>query len=339
MPLTCALIITALILQMVVSPEQTTRLRNSLLFDTADISEFYWEPPDYPPTFKLGTLDPPAQLKAQLDNIVADPQQGTGNFEHALAIGRFLAVENFNSAIIQSNVLTSLDSIVHRGEGYCADFTQVYNGLAQGMSIPVREWGMSFDGFSGDGHAFNEIYDHVLDRWIFIDSYFSFYVRDRVSRQPLSVLDFRERLETETTRESIEVVPISEKRFLFGSKSMAIDYYRRGMTELYLWWGNNVFEYDESHAVSLAGQVSRSLQEAIAILTGIHPEIRILKSPKNEKAIAELERLKAKFLVLVSAGLLTYGLLFAQALTAMRNRRRASQRNDVGPESLSSRYS
>ena len=37
---------------------------------------------------------------------------------------------------------------------------------------------MSFDGYGGDGHAFSEIFDTQRQHWIFVDSFYSFYVTD-----------------------------------------------------------------------------------------------------------------------------------------------------------------
>lgn len=53
---------------------------------------------------------------------------------------------------------------------------------------------MSFAGYSGEGHAFNEIYDHRLAKWVVIHSFFSFHLTVRASGEPLSSLELRERL-------------------------------------------------------------------------------------------------------------------------------------------------
>lgn len=312
MPALMTIAIATLILLMASSPTEAVRLRNSLIFDTVEISDLQWKPPDYPATFKLEDHDPPVAFQNAIAGIVEKRLEAQPSFADAIALGNHLAVVDFNGGRIQSDSVTSLDGIVNRGAGYCADFAQVFNGLAHTASLPVREWGMSFGGFNGDGHSFNEVFDYTRDRWIFIDSYFSFYVTDRLSGEPLSVLEFRDRLQRVGGRSSVEVVPISEERFLFGSADSALDYYQRGINGYYVWWGNNVFDYDRSVPVSLAAKVSRSLEEAVAILIGIHPEIRILHVSENESAIDELEKTRARLLVLAIEGAVTSSIVLWQ---------------------------
>jgi hypothetical protein len=90
---------------------------------------------------------------------------------------------------------------------------------------------MSFDGYGGDGHAFSEIFDTQRQHWIFVDSFYSFYVTDEHG-EPLSVADFRRRLLLPAAPP--QVVPIQPGKFAFKSGQAALDYYRRGADAFYL---------------------------------------------------------------------------------------------------------
>src|SRR3546814_14332335 len=79
-----------------------------------------------------------------------------------------------------------------------------------------------------NGHAFNEIWDPALQKWVFIDSFVSFYVVDRASGVPLSALEFRAALLEEPDAEAIEVMQTVPERFPFKSVERALDWYRRG---------------------------------------------------------------------------------------------------------------
>ncbi len=314
----------ALTVPMVPSSSEAVRLRNSLIFDTIAVDDLRWSPPEYPQGFKLGAAAPPPEFEHAIAEIPSPSSPSSpidGDVTRALAAGTYLAIEGFQGGRIQSDAVTNLKGIVDNGAGYCADFSQVFNGLAHTLSIPVREWGMSFDGFGGDGHAFNEFYDQARDRWIFIDSYFSFYVTDSASGEPLSVLEFRDRLGSDAKRATIAVVPLLEERFLFESADNALDYYTDGADELYLWWGNNVFDYDESALVSMAARLSRHLEQAMAILVGVHPEIRIIATGENRERVAELERLRQRFLILAAIGIAASLALAIQIVSALRRRR------------------
>jgi len=315
----------ALTVPMVISSSEAVRLRNSLIFDTVAVDDLRWSPAEYPQSFKLGRGTPPAEFERAIADISAMPTTPVGDVGQALAAGAYLAVDGFKGGRIQSDAVTNLTGIVDNGAGYCADFSQVFNGLAHTLSIPVREWGMSFDGFGGDGHAFNEFYDRQRDRWVFIDSYFSFYVTDRASGEPLSVLELRDRLGSDEKRSTIAVVPLSEERFLFESADNALDYYADGRDQLYLWWGNNVFDYDESTLVSMAAGMSRHLEQAMAILVGVHPQIRIIGTSDNQAAVDKLEQLRVRFLTLAAVGILAFLLLAGQLLFAVRRRRQRSR--------------
>jgi hypothetical protein len=86
----------------------------------------------------------------------------------------------------------------------------------------------------------------------------------------------------------------------------ALDYYRRGANEWYLWWGNDVFSYEASPAVAWSSRLSGSLGQLIATLLGVHPRIRILRSSENAQTVRDVERLgrRVRWLLALLAGLI-----------------------------------
>jgi len=147
------------IFQMIVPPTEAVRVRNSLIFDVTDMREAQWTPSQYPTSFKLEASNPPALFIEAVSATGRSNESYTDDFGSALAIGRQLAVGKFKGGAIQPDTASTFTKIMEEGTGYCADFTQVFNGLAHAAALPVREWGMSFDGFGGSGHAFNEVFD------------------------------------------------------------------------------------------------------------------------------------------------------------------------------------
>lgn len=302
-------------------PTEMTRFRNSLIASVGEPTDFDWAANQAPLGFRQESLPAPAPLgSAAEDHREAD---AVGTMQ---ALVRHLRSLPKRRGPIQSNTLETYRIIREEGRGYCADYTQVFNGLAHAATLPVREWGMSFDRFSGDGHAFSEVYDAESGQWVFVDPMHGFYVRDRATGRPLSVLAFRDRLATGTASASVEVVPIGDA-FMFDSAQEAIEYYRAGADQFYLWFGNDVFSYDNHVLVRLLGPVSRPLEQLAAIFFGVHPTIRILPTATNQSEIDALFALRSRTVVLiVIAGVL--GLLIlvqlVRLIVARRQRGRAA---------------
>jgi hypothetical protein len=191
--------------------------------------------------------------------------------------------------------VTALERITTDGAGYCADYTQVYGAIGRAAGLSVREWGMSFDGYGGDGHAFNEVWDRSRGKWLFIDSFFSFYVTDP-DGEPLSATELRGHLLDGTTSE-LQVVPINPARFGFKSPARALEYYRRGAPRFFLVWGNNALSYDAAPAVKAFSGVSRSAEQVAGIALGLHPRLVISRDFADPAAVAELVRLRVVMIV------------------------------------------
>ena len=300
-------------------PIEMTRFRNSLLASVGQSADFDWNAGQPPADFRQESLPAPAAFREIAD---LGRQQDTVRAMNALV--EHLRARPKRRGPIQSDTLETYRIIRAEGRGYCADYTQVFNALAYTAALPVREWGMSFDRFSGDGHAFSEVYDRDAGQWIFVDPMHGFFVRDRASGRPLSVLDFRQRLLDLDSFDSLEIVPIGNA-FMFDSPREAYEYYRAGVDQFYLWFGNDVLSYDEHLLVRLLGPISRPLEQLAAILAGVHPKIRILPTASNRDEIDDLFALRTRVIALTAAAALLGMVVLAQAVWLIRERRRRAR--------------
>ena len=211
---------------------EAVRLRNSLIATTGTIADFDWNPTDVPPEYQQErTTIIPSALRTFVLAATADPKapvtDAVGESSAAIRLAAALARQGRRGQALQGDTVTVFSTIVTEGGGYCADYTQVFNALAYVADIPVREWGMSFDGFGGDGHAFNEIYDRRLQKWVLLDVFNGFYPVDRTSGLPLSALEFRGRLTQSDVLETTAIIPVGP-RPRFRELEDAVAYYRRG---------------------------------------------------------------------------------------------------------------
>ena len=309
---------------------ELVRFRNSLLAGVGTPADFRWVPTNPPPGFRQENSTTPTVIAYAAARIAAQSEPASA----ALDLVTHLRAKPKRKGPIKSSTVTAYRLITEQGRGYCADYTQAFNGLAYALDLPVREWGMSFDDFSGDGHAFSETWDADRNAWVFIDSFHGFFVRDRASGQAMSVLEFHARLAREDGFATLDVVPIGTA-FRFDSAREAYDYYAKGADRFFLWFGNAVFSYDEHPVIRTLSGVSRSLEQLAAISLGIHPTLKILPTPTNAAAIAALQRFRIAVLalVLVTAVLSLVALL--QLLGLLRNRRsRAAGSAGVHTETL-----
>jgi hypothetical protein len=288
------------------SPFEITRLRNSLLADVGIAEDFGWSPESPPADYAAENEPAPAEFQQIVQALRFDASDET-ELDRALAIARHLTNGDVTTGeAIQSNTLSAYKAITERNRGYCADYTQVFNALNLASGVPVREWGMSFDGFSGDGHAFSEIYDSQLGKWVFIDSFYSFYVVDPITKVPLSVLELRERLKADRETLRAGLVPIDPAAFAFREPRRAIDYYGRGLEQFYLWFGNDVFSYDGNPVVAAAAGFGRPAEQAVAIMIGAHPKIRIVP---DAQGVQQITRTFWLFWTAFALGVLACGVL------------------------------
>lgn len=159
-----------------------------------------------------------------------------------------------------------------------------------------------------------------------IDVFNNFYVTD-ASGQPLSAMAFRAALQAGAT--DIKLVPVDPMaRPGFKLENKAIDYYRRGLPEWYMWWGNNVFEYDQAPLVRMLGGVHRAAEQLGGVASGVHPEIRILATEQN---LAQRERmgwLQWRLHAVVALGVFTAVLFIVWAIVRRQQGGRAAGENN-----------
>ena len=300
---------------------EAARLRNALLADVGDSRDFDWRPGNAPESYKEETMHATAQFKGIHQRLFSRFENKESEFPRIIRIAEhLLQVEKRKSVGILADTSTAYREIIRQGAGYCADFTQVMNAMARAENIPVREWGMAFDDFGGSGHAFSEIYDTQLNKWIFIDVFNSLYVLDKANKQPLSVLEFRERLQN--NQNALEIVPIVKSRFGFKDPEQALQYFERGKDQFYLWWGNNIYSYEDHPVVKLAAPVSRHLEQLAAIAVGVHPKIRIIGTKENANMVKDLFNLKMMLIAILASAIVLGYLLVMQILYLWRSRKK-----------------
>lgn len=283
---------------------ESISLRNSLIAKVGKTQDFVWSPKNVPKDFLLETLDAPEYFKSVSEGILEKATAEATNFDKAILIARHLDRVGGKGGAIRSNSRDAHERIITKGQGLCSDLTQVFNALAIASGIPVREWGMTDGGDAGGVyfHSFNEIYEPSLGKWVLVDSYFSFFVRDSRSGTPLSAMQFQDIL-LENSHDKLTVVPIVEERAdLELLEAKTIDYYRRGIDMLYLFGGNNVFSFDANSLVREMARLSRSLELATAIILGVHPRMWILPNESNRQRVRELFVMRRNFLLMMVTG-------------------------------------
>jgi hypothetical protein len=302
------------------SSKDAVRFRNSLIVSVAAPADFEWTPDRVPPDFRWETSESPGAIRDAVRVALKDQPAGASDFDKVLAIVRHLQAGHVDGRPISNATETAYRSIVERKMGWCSDFSQVLNGVALAAGIGVREWGMAFDGFGGEGHAFNEIYDRRRGKWIFVDAFSAIHVRDRASGAPLSVLEFRAALLSGKAAETVEVVNVTANPgFKYPAK--ALEYYGRGADQMYLWWANDVFSYDRHPLVALLRALPASVGQTAAILAGAFPEMRIVQSATNAVWIEELEGKRRMLFLMVTAAAVLAAAFAAQLYYFRRARR------------------
>jgi hypothetical protein len=296
---------------------ELVRMRNALLLQSQP-AEYDWTPATKPESF---AVDNGVPMPLYADIVARNALRVEGDdWATALRIGQHLLVDGKRSGgPIQSDLTQTYRRITELGEGYCGDFADTFTGLASAAGVFSRPWAFSFDGFGGHGHIFNEIWDAQQARWIMIDVFNNFYPADAAGRA-LSAMEFRAALLKGGSTPTL--VPVdSHASPGFQHEYKAIEYYEHGLPEWYMWWGNNVFEYDRSPVVRMLGQAHRALEQLGGVATGVYPGMRILERPENELQRERIRWLRVQLLAAVVFGTATL-LCFCFWLVCFRAQRR-----------------
>jgi hypothetical protein len=282
------------------SSTELVRMRNALLLKERPTADFGWTPAAPPADFMAERGPPSAHFKSLVAAL--DLPRLPTDWDRAVAVAKLLRAnpDSGSGEPIQSSLEDTYARIVNTGKGYCGDYVRVYTALALAAGIPVRSWAFSFDGFGGHGHIFNEVWDASARQWRMIDVFNNYYFVGP-DGAPLSALAFRKALESGSNDvRMLPVEPRSRPGFRFPAK--AWDYYRRGLPEWYMWWGNDVYTYDRTPLVEVLGKVSRSLEELGGIAEGVSPKMNVLRTDANHAAFARMERLRIHLLLALVVG-------------------------------------
>lgn len=290
------------------SSTELVRMRHALLLIEEQNHGFNWTPDTVPTDFKLerGPAYPEFVDAARglgLDAMNSDWDRAMAISQHLLSNPRLVGTP------IQSDLRDTYRKILDQGTGYCGDFTRVFMAFAITAGIPVRAWSFSFDGFGGDGHIWPEIWNRQLKRWQLVDIFNNLYFHgpDGVA---ISALEFREAVLTNP--ESIEhakLHPGARPGYAMEEKMWA--WYRKGLPEWYMEWGNNVFTLDRAPTVRLLG---RALEQLNAISTGEFPGVSLMVTQANQDQVNALWRLRAHLFLVAWLGLFaTLAALFCLA--------------------------
>ncbi|OHC80871.1 MAG: transglutaminase [Rhodoferax sp. RIFCSPLOWO2_12_FULL_60_11] len=302
------------------SSTELVRMRNALVLIDESSTGFDWTPLNVPPSYvqERGPVDPFFVDVAARLGLAALPD----DWERALAISRHLLGSSpvLLGGAVKSDLRGTYRRIVGGGEGYCGDFVDVFMAISLAAGMPVRSWAFSFDGFGGDGHIWPEIWNRQLGRWQLVDIFNNYYYFETMG-VPLSALEFRQALLSNSPQ--LKLAPLYPgARVGWSIEEKAWRYYRRGLPEWYMWWGNNVFTYDRALLVRTFSGVSRSLEQLGGIAQGVFPPAKLMVTEANRRQANAMWRLHMHLFVVVwVASLATLVALFCW-VAAVRVQRR-----------------
>lgn len=280
------------------SSTDIVKLRNAMLLRHQRDVDFNWTPDAVPADFKLerGPADPFFVKIAELLDLAAMPD----DWARARAISRHLLGSSvtLNGGAAKSDLRGTYTIIVADGGGYCADFVRTFMAIAFASGMHVRAWAFSFDGFGGHGHVWPEIWNRQLRRWQLLDVYNNYYFFEEPG-VPLSAMEFRRAMLSGSKALRLGAIDPSS-RAGWKIEEKAWDYYRRGLAEWYMWWGNNEFAYDRSPLVRLFAGISRSLEQLGGIAEGVSPKLQILVTPENQRQADHLGRVRLQLQIVTA---------------------------------------
>lgn len=320
--LVCALLLLLLLgslLPFFGSGTELVRLRNALLIDELP-AQGGWTPEQPPPDFLWEQLQAPEFFRRQVKSLQLE--RLPSDWDRAMAIATHLLTgqPTLLGGPTKADLRSTYEAIIGEGKGYCADFTRSYTALALAAGMPVRSWAFSFDGYGGHGHVWVEVWLRDRQRWQLLDVYNNYYFT--AGGEPLAAMELRQALLKNDPALRLHLIA-PQARPGYADERKAWDYFRRGLPEWYLWWGNNAFDYDQSKAVRWSSRLGRGLEQLAAIAAGVHPHIRVLPEADETRALENMERLKLWLLAVLVGSPLLAGLTVYAGLRCRRDRRRA----------------
>ena len=274
----------------VLPPRRAIRVRNAFLLQRGNREDFEWTPSSVPLSFRVEHQRAPPVIEEAVAS--AEVKAAVGDWQQALALVTMLVRHTRDDGAIQSDLTSTYKGIV-AGSGYCADHVRVFIAAASTIGLFCRQWAFSFDGFGGHGHTFVEVYDRQENRWIFLDVHNNVYAVRSGSGDLLTAMQLRDALLTSTP---IEFRRAGAGRLGFIHFDKLLQYYRRGASQWYLWWGNDVIARGNMGFASALSYVSGRLAHRVTSAFHLPPLVAIV-TRDNERTIAEMERLKKQVTV------------------------------------------
>ncbi len=214
------------------------KVRNLLLFrkiDLEKLNEINYN--KYNPTETI------PQIYVDINRrIFKESTVGLSDFDKAIQIAIWLRNHIKGGKGLGIDSENALKYMLKGGYGVCSDFCQVYNNFCVINNIKVREWGLKKIGSDLDGHAFNEIYDTELQKWICIDVSKSIYFKTISNSEPLSGIELflqnRNKIDLHTTNFNSKYTPDDRmiNKFYFSDQYVpfVIDKYVNYLYDKYL---------------------------------------------------------------------------------------------------------
>ena len=278
------------------------RIRHALLLDATSDAAVDWAPPNFPSGFKQETSPVPPVITAAAKDLGL--LSISSDWDRALAISAHLLGSQpvLTGGAIKSDLVGTYRRIVVDGRGYCGDFVRVFTALSNAGGIITRSWAFSFDDFDGGGHIWLEIWNRQAQAWQLVDIFNNQYFV-QADERPLSALELRQAMLR--SPDSVHVRRLyQEARPGFPLEAMGSDYIRRGLAQWFQLRGNNISTYDANWLVSSLSGLSRSFEQMGGILTGVSPQLVILKDTSNKKERESLWRLRMQLFVVAAAMLI-----------------------------------
>jgi hypothetical protein len=299
--LTVALILAAAWLAwLVVPPGRAIRVRNAFLLRRGRYEDFAWTPASRPADYRVETLRPPHAIeRAVADACVAAIDD---DWDRARALVTMLVMHRRREGALRADLATTFRGILN-GSGYCSDYVRVYLAAASGVGLFCRQWAFSFDGFGGHGHTFVEVFDRRRGAWSFLDVHNNVHAVLTGSPTPLSALELRQAVLDDAT--DVEFPRAGAGPLGFPHRDKLLDYYRRGATEWYLWWGNDVITRDATRLPHSIARRIGPLLHRLRSATWRLPPIVALATPENDAQIVAMEQLRRR---VVTATVVVIGL-------------------------------
>lgn len=266
---------------------KAVKVRNAFLFRRGAAADFDWSPDRAPADFRIERAQPPEPIRRAVAESEAPAIED--DWQRALAIAGLLLRHAQESRPIRADLVSTFRGIV-AGGGYCADYVRAYIAAAAAANLFCRQWAFSFDGFGGHGHTFVEIYDRGDGRWKFLDIHNNVFAARRGEHAPLSALQLRAALVAQP--EEVEFRPATAGRLGWPHPEKLRAYYLRGVSEWYLWWGNDVVSRERRGASAALSLLSGTLAHRTGSALGNLPKIRALVTGENLASVKAIESLR-----------------------------------------------